>query len=172
MLPPIPHKLFLELPDWAHPWRQLLRLFFITATPSGIYMLIAQIMNAPTADSVLQGTPNTVAFETSVLFATTSAICPVTVQTNIAPCAMTWDTSSWTVPSQRTLAAESFSTMETQRGSELAPVVQVFEGGIITVWGQDFLFSVIHLLLISLNSPLTFTVPVMFFMNTFQYTVW
>ena len=61
---------------------------------------------------------------------------------------------------------------ETLRGSEFVPVVQAFEGGIVMVQGQDLLFSVIHLLPLSSDSPLTFTVSVMFSTNTFHYIVW
>ena len=40
------------------------------------------------------------------------------------------------------------------------------------VWGQDLLFSIIHLSLLSFDSLLTFTISVMFFTNTFCYIVW
>ena len=43
---------------------------------------------------------------------------------------------------------------------------------IVTVWGSDILFSIIYLPPLSSDSPFTFTVSIMFFIDTFRYTVW
>ena len=40
------------------------------------------------------------------------------------------------------------------------------------VYGQGLFFSIIHLLLLTANSPFTFTVLVLFFADTFRYVVW
>ena len=53
--------------------------------------------------------------------------------------------------------------METQKDFDLAPVVQVFEGGIVMVRGPDLIFSIIHLSPLVSGSPFTFTVSTMFF---------
>ena len=62
--------------------------------------------------------------------------------------------------------------METPRDSDVVPVVQVFDGGIVTVRGRGLILSIIHLTLITANSPLIFTVLVIFFADTFHYIVW
>ena len=45
-------------------------------------------------------------------------------------------------------------------------------GRCVMVQGQDLLFLVIHLSPISFDSPLMFTISIMFFTNTFCYIVW
>ena len=66
----------------------------------------------------------------------------------------------------------SSSTLGTLRGSDIVPVVQVLEGGIVTVRGRSLIFSVVHLLPITTDSPFTFTVLIIFFADTFHYVVW
>ena len=44
--------------------------------------------------------------------------------------------------------------------------------GNVMVWGCDILFSIICLPPLLFDSPFTFTVSIMFFTNTFHYTVW
>ena len=61
---------------------------------------------------------------------------------------------------------------ETQRDSDVVPVVQVFEGGIVTVRGHGLIFSIVHLPPLTTDSPFTFTVLIVFFADTFQYVVW
>ena len=61
---------------------------------------------------------------------------------------------------------------ETLRGFDVVPVVQVFEGGIVTVQGRGLIFSVVHLLPLTIDSPFTFTILIIFFADTFQYIVW
>ena len=63
------------------------------------------------------------------------------------------------------------SMTKTWRDSSFVPVVQVFEGGNVTVQGSDILFSIICLPPLSSDSPLTFTISVMFLTDTFRYTV-
>ena len=66
----------------------------------------------------------------------------------------------------------SSSTMGTLRGSDVVSVVQVFEGGIVTVRGHGLFLSVVHLPPLTINSPFTFTVLIIFFADTFRYIVW
>ena len=109
------------------------RLFVFTVTRSGTYVLTAWNMNALTATSVPQVTHSTAASVTTVLFAnalvTPAAIAP----TAAAPSVMTLDMSLLTVLSQKTPAAGLSSTTETPKGSDIVPVVQLFEGGIVIV---------------------------------------
>ena len=42
----------------------------------------------------------------------------------------------------------------------------------VTVQGQDLLFSIIHLPVLTSDSSLTFTILVTFFTNTYCYVVW
>ena len=145
-------------PVWAHNPQQLLRLIVLTAMPQGIFVSTARNTSVLTAASVPLATLSTVVFETIVLFATASATPPTTVQTDFVPFAMTWDTLS---P----------STREIWRDSDLAPVVQVFKGGNVTIQGSDLLFSIICLPPLLFDSPFTFTVSIMFSANTFRYTI-
>ena len=131
--PPIPLKLHLEIPILAQNPQQLQRLVVFTPTLRGIFMSISWNMNAPTVINGLLGTLSTVVFKTAVRFAVASATTPSTVRTDSAPSAMIPAMSLQIVPSLRTPAVVSSSMMETQRESDLAPVVQVFEGGIVTV---------------------------------------
>ena len=57
--------------------------------------------------------------------------------------------------------------MEVWRGAR----VEMIEVN-VTVRGQGLILSVIHLTLFTADSPLTFTVLVIFFSDTFQYIVW
>ena len=43
---------------------------------------------------------------------------------------------------------------------------------IVTIQGQGLIFSIIHLPLLTLDSPLMFTLLIMFSTSTFQYIVW
>ena len=97
---------------------------------------------------------------------------PTIVQTDNVPSVMTLDTLLQIVPSLRTPAAVSSSTMGTWRGSDHVLVVQVFKGGIVTICGDNILFSIVHLLLLSSNSPYTFTVSIMFFPDDYWYIIW
>ena len=171
-LPLTPPKLHLEIPTWAQNPRRLTRLIVLTVTSQGTFVLTVQNMNVPTAINAPQVTPNIIVPKTTVLFATASVTPRTSVQTTSVPFAMTWDTSLPTVPSQRTPVAGSSSTMETQKDYNLVPVVQVFEGGIVTVRGSDLIFSIVHLPPLSSGCPFTFTILVMFFPDTYRYTIW
>ena len=61
---------------------------------------------------------------------------------------------------------------ETLRDLDVVPVVQVFGGGTVTVRGRGLIFSVVHLPPLTIDSPFTFTVLIVFFTDTFQYVVW
>ena len=154
-----PLELSLETPTWAHQWQQLQRLYVFTATPQGIFMSTALTTNVPIADNSPQATLSISAFVTTVLFANTSVTPPTLVQTSNAPSVMTLDTSLWTVPSLRTPAVVSSSTMGTQRDSSHVLVVQVFEGGIVTIHGDNVLFfplSIFHHCLLIRLTPSPF----------------
>ena len=62
--------------------------------------------------------------------------------------------------------------METQKGFDVVLVVQVFDGGIVTVRGRGLIFSIVHLPPLTINSPFTFTVLIIFLADTFRYIVW
>ena len=172
-VPPLtPVKLHLETPIWAHNLQRLTRLFVFTATLWGIFMSTAQCTSALTVANVPLATLNTIACKTTVLFATTSATPPAIVQTVSVPFVTTQDMLSWTAPLPRTPVAVLSSMMETQRDSSFVPVVQVFKGGNVTVGGSDILFSIICLSPLSSDLLFTFTIPIMFFTNTFHYMVW
>ena len=166
-----PLELHLEIPIWAQNPRRLTRLIVLTVTSQGTFVSTAWNTNVPTAVNAPWVTPNIVVPKTTVLFATTSVMPHASVWTASAPFMMTWDMLSPTVPSRRTPVAGSSSTMETQRDCNLVPVVQVFKGGIVTVQGLDIIFSIIHLSLLMPGSPFTSTVSIMFFANTFRYTI-
>ena len=61
---------------------------------------------------------------------------------------------------------------EILRGFDVVPVVQVFKGGIVMVQGHGLVLSIVHLLPLTVDSPFTFTVLLIFFTNTFRYIVW
>ena len=129
-------------------------------------------MNVPIANNMPQVTLSIVAFITTVLFADASVTPPTIVQTDNLLSAMTLDMLSETVPSLRTPAVVSSSMMETWRGSNHVLVVQVFEGGIITIHGDNLLFSIVHLPPLSSDLPYSFTISIMFLTNNYWYIVW
>ena len=61
---------------------------------------------------------------------------------------------------------------ETPRDFDVVPVVQVFKGGIVMVWGHGLVFSIIHLPPLMVDSPFTFTILVIFLTDIFCYIVW
>ena len=61
---------------------------------------------------------------------------------------------------------------ETLKDFDVVPVVQVLDGGIVTVRGRGLIFSVVHLPPLTDDSPFTFTILVIFFADTFRYIVW
>ena len=62
--------------------------------------------------------------------------------------------------------------MATLRGFDVVLVVQVLDGGIVTVRGHGLIFSIVHLPPLTIDSPFTFTILVIFFTDTFHYIVW
>ena len=42
----------------------------------------------------------------------------------------------------------------------------------VTVWGRGLIFSIVHLLPLTIDSPFTFTILIIFFTDTFRYIVW
>ena len=129
-------------------------------------------MNAPTVISAPLATLNTIVLETTVLFAAVLATLPSVVQTISVPFPTTQDMSLQTVPFPRTPVAGLSSTTKTWRDFSLVLVVQVFKGGNVMICGQDLLFSIICLPLLSIDSPFTFMLSIMFFMSNYQYMIW
>ena len=134
-------------------------------------MLTVQSTSVLTADNVPQATPSTVVLATTVLFANTSVISHVSVQTDDAPAVTTQDISSATVLSRRTLARGLSSMRETLRDCNFVLEVRVFEGGIVMVQSPDLLFSIIHFTPLATDLPLTFTLTISFFTDVYQYTI-
>ena len=135
-------------------------------------MSTARNMNAPAVINEPLVTHNTVVSEIIAPTVDASPTWPVTALIAAAPSATLPITFSSTVLLQRTRVRGSSSMGETLRGFEVVPEVQVFEGGIVTVRGRGLLFSVVHLPPLTINSPFTFTVLIMFFADTFRYIVW
>ena len=135
-------------------------------------MLTAPNTNVPAVVSGLLVIHNTAASEIIAPTVDVSPTWPTTVPTGAVPFVMPPITFSSTVLSRRTQVRVSSSTMGILRDSDVVPVVQVFEGGIVTVRGRELFLSVVHLLPLSTGSPFTFTVLVIFFNDTFHYTVW
>ena len=96
-------------------------------------MLIAPNTNVP---AVISGPPvihNTAVSEITALTVDVSPTWPATVPTAAAPSVMPLITFSSIVLSWRTRVQVSSSTTGTLRGSDIVPVVQVLEGGTVTV---------------------------------------
>ena len=129
-------------------------------------------MNVPAVANELPVTHNTAVSGTIAPTVDVLPTWPTTVQIIAAPSATPLITFSSTVLLWRTQAQVSSSTRETQRGFDVVLVVQVFEGGIVTVRGRGLIFSVVHLPPLTTDSPFMFTVLIIFFADTFQYVVW
>ena len=129
-------------------------------------------MNVPAVVNELPVTCSTTVSEIIAPTVNILPIWPTTVPIADAPSVMPLTTFSLTVLLQRTRARASSSMTETLRGFDVVLVVQVFEGGIVTVRGRGLFLSIVHLLPLSMGSPFTFTVLVIFFNDTFRYTVW
>ena len=129
-------------------------------------------MNAPVVANRLPVIHNTTVSEIIAPSVGVSPTWSVTVPIDIAPSVTLPITFSSTVLLQRTQARASSSMMEILRGFDVVPVVQVFEGGIVTVRGHGLILSIVHLPPLTVDSPFTFTVHLIFFTDTFQYVVW
>ena len=129
-------------------------------------------MNVPVVTNGLLATHNITASETIAPSAIVLPTWPITVLIDDVLSVTLPITFSSTVLLRRTQVPESSSTRETLRGFDVVPVVQAFDGGIVTVRGHGLVLSIVHLLLLTIDSPLTFTVLVFFLTDTFQYVVW
>ena len=140
--------------------------------PQAISVSTARSMNALVVANEPPVTHNTAVSETIAPTVDVSPTWPATVQIVAVPSVTPPITFSSTVLLRRTQARVSSSTRETQRGFDVVPVVQVFEGGIVTVRGHGLVLSVVHLPPLTVDSPFTFTVLLIFFADTFRYIVW
>ena len=170
--PPIQHALHLIIPAWAQNPSRLQRLVVFNATPQVISMSTAPNTSVPVVDSTLPATLNTAVSEIIAPIVDASPTWPAIVPIDIAPSVTLPITFSLTVLLWRTRVQESSSMMGTLRGSDVVPVVQVFKGGIVTVRGQGLFLSVAHLPPLTVDSPFTFTILIIFFADTFRYIVW
>ena len=166
------HELRLAIPAWAQNPLRLQRLVVFSATPQAISVSTVRSMNALVVANGLPVIHNTAVSEIIALTADVSPTWLATARTAAAPSATPPTTFLSTVLLRRTLARVSSSTRETRRGFDVVPVVQVFEGGIVTVRGRGLIFSVVHLPPITADSPFTFTILIIFFVDTFRYVVW
>ena len=148
------------------------RLVVFNVMPQGISVSTVPSMNAPAVVSELPVTHNTAASGITAPTVDVSPIWPTTAQIVAAPSVMPPITFSLTVLLRRTQAQVSSSMRETQRDFDVVPVVQVFEGGIVTVRGRGLIFSILHLPPLTIDSPFTFTILVIFLADTFRYIVW
>ena len=131
--PPTPHELHLTIPAWAQNPLRLNRLIVFNATPRAISASTVPNMNVPAAVSELPVTRSTAV---SGIIAPTAAILPiwpVTAPIADAPSVTPLITFLSTVLLRRTRAQVSSSMTEIQRGFDVVPVVQVLDGGIVTV---------------------------------------
>ena len=123
--------------------------------------------NVPAVISGLPAIHNTAVSEIIAPTVDVSPTWPATVPIDAAPSVMPPITFSSTVLSWRTRVRVSYSMTGILRDSDAVLVVQVFEGGIVTVRGRGLFLSVVHLLPLSTGSPFTFTILVIFFDDTF-----
>ena len=140
--------------------------------PQAISVSTALSMSAPAVANKLLAIHNTAASTIIAPSAGVSPTWPATVLIDIVPSVTLPITFSSTVLLRRTQARASSSTTEILRGFDVVPEVQVFKGGIVTVRGRGLILSIIHLPPLSIDSPFTFTVLLIFFTDTFQYIVW
>ena len=101
--------------------------------PQAISISTAPNTNVLVVANELPATPNTIASEIIALSADVSPTWPITVPIAAAPSVMPLITFSSTVLLQRTQARASFSMTGIPRDFDIVLVVQVFEGGIVTV---------------------------------------
>ena len=129
-------------------------------------------MNIPVVANGPPATHNTAASEIIAPSADVSPIWPTTALIDTAPSVTLPITCSSTVLLWRTPAQVSSLITEILTDFDVVPVVQVFKGGIVMVQGRGLIFSVVHLTLLTADSPFTFTILVIFFADTFRYIVW
>ena len=148
------------------------QLVVFNVMPQAISVSTVPSTSAPAVANGLLVTHNTAASGIIVPSATVSPTWPVTAPIDIAPSVTLPITFLSTVLLWKTPARASSSTTEILRGFDVVPVVQIFEGGIVTVQGHGLVFSIVHLPPLTIDSPFTFTVLIIFLTNTFQYIVW
>ena len=140
--------------------------------PQAISILTALNMNVPAVINELPATHNTAVSETIAHTVDTLPIWPATVPIDVAPSVMPPITFLSTVLLQRTQARASSLMVETLTDFEVVPVVQVLDGGIVTVRGHGLIFSIVHLPPLTIDSPFMFTILVIFLTDTFRYIAW
>ena len=128
--------------------------------PQAISVSTVLSMNVPAVTNGPPVTHNTAVSGTIASTVDVSPTWPATVRIAAAPSVMPPITFSSTVLLQRTQARVSFLMRETQRGFDVVPVVQVFEGGIVTVRGRGLIVAhappAMVLFFLFLFLPLTF----------------
>ena len=127
--------------------------------------------NAPAVANELLVTRNIAALGIITPTADASLTWPATVPIDVAPSVTLPITFSLIVLLQRTQAQVSSSTREILKGFDVVPVVQGFAEGIVTVQGHGLVLSIEHLLPLTVDSPFTFTVLIIFLTDTFRYVV-
>ena len=131
--PPILHELHLTIPTWAHNPLRMQQLIVFNVMPQAISVSTPPSTNAPVVANELLATHNIAVSKIMVLSANVSPTWPATAPIDIAPSATLPITFSSTVLLRRTLARASSSTTGIPRDFDVVPVVQIFEGGIVTV---------------------------------------
>ena len=129
-------------------------------------------MSAPAVANELPATRNTVVSGIIAPIVDVSPTWPAIVPIDGAPSVTLPTIFLSTVLLRRTQVRGSSSMRGTLRDFDVVPVVQVFEGGIVTVRGHGLVLSIVHLPPLTVDSPFTFTVLLIFFTDTFRYIVW
>ena len=170
--PLILRELHLAIPAWAQNPSRLQRLVVFSVTPQAISVSTAPSMSVPAVANGLLVIHNTAVSEIIAPSVGVLPTWPITVPIGVAPSVTLLITFSLTVLLQRTQAQVSSSMREIPRGFDVVPVVQVFNGGIVTVRGHGLVLSIVHLPLLTVGSPFMFTILIIFLTNTFRYIVW
>ena len=139
---------------------------------TGYFRVDCPEYECPVVANGLPATHNITVSETTAPSAIVSPTWPITVPLDDALSATLPITFSSTVLLWRTQVPALSSMRETLRGFDVVPVVQAFAGGIVTVQGHGLVLSIVHLLVLTIDSPLTFTVLIFFLTDTFRYVVW
>ena len=170
--PPILRELHLVIPVWTQNPLWMQRLVAFNVMPQAISMLTVPSTNAPAVANGPLAIHNTAVSEIIAPSVDISPTWPATALIDDAPSVMLPITFSSTVLLWRTPARASSSMTGIPRGFDVVLVVQVFKGGIVTVRGRGLVLSIVHLPPLTVGSPFTFTVLIIFFANMFQYVVW
>ena len=127
------HELRLVIPAWAQNLSQLNRLVVFNTMPRAISASTALSMNVPAVVNGPLVIRSTAVSRITAPTVDALPIWPATVPTVTAPSVTPPITFLSTVLSRRTRVRVSSSTTEILRGFDVVLVVQVFEGGIVTV---------------------------------------